>query len=101
MGNAKHPHPNVRRHRGGAAYQRVKAEVHALYGYTCIHCGHDGATADDHVVPLALDPDQPLLAVGRRPTHDSNALCPTCGKACNQLRGIGPIVQILDTSESW
>lgn len=72
-----------------------------MYGRTCYLCGHDGAGEADHLIPLAIDPDQPVDPHGMRPSHGSNAPCPICGQACNQVRGIKPPTEPLRTSQDW
>lgn len=74
-------------HRKGYTYQvRIRPEVFARYGDTCWICGHPGSTDADHLVPLSLDPDQPLEVDAFRPAHGVGG-CPTCGRKCNQERG--------------
>lgn len=84
------PAPHM--HRGGYRFRKEKARMFALYGDTCIHCGHDGARQADHLTPLAVDPDQPVQAELMRPAHGGaqqgfDNPCPTCSRRCNQERG--------------
>ena len=94
-------------HRGGSRYRKAKAEMHARYGYRCIHCGHDGAGESDHVTALAVDPDQPIDPDGMRPSHGSNYPCPVCpgkagkGRACNQERGTRPVDAMFTPALTW
>lgn len=74
-------------HRSGYTWQRkIRPRVFATYGTTCWICGHDGSTDVDHLVPLSVDPDQPLEVDGMRPAHGVTG-CPTCSRRCNQERG--------------
>lgn len=59
----------------------------ARYGTVCVHCGHEGAGEADHIVPVKLDPDQPVDPDGMRPSHGTSCPCPVCGRRCNQERG--------------
>lgn len=91
-------------HRGGRPYTRAKQRMHEIYGYTCHLCGHPGAGESDHLIPLAVWPDQPLDPELMRPAHGSNYPCPVCGRRCNQERGTTPLGQVappLTTSRSW
>jgi 5-methylcytosine-specific restriction endonuclease McrA len=67
----------------------------------CIMCGHAGADAADHIVPVARggarrDPDN--LA----PIHGVNG-CPTCGRKCNNDKGDKLLSEVkrLVTSVDW
>jgi len=73
-------------HRSGHAYRTARAQMFAIYGRVCIHCGHDGSIEADHIMPVSLDPDQPVDPHAMRPSHGSNGRCPTCGRACNRER---------------
>lgn len=76
-------------HRTGSRYRRARAEMFATYGTVCVHCGHGDATDADHMVPISVDPAQPVEADGMRPSHGVDG-CPTCGRKCNQERGSNP-----------
>lgn len=84
------------------SYQYRKARARVLAeSDTCILCGHPGADAVDHLVPVArggarTDPDN--LA----PIHGVNG-CPTCGRKCNNEKGDRPLAQVtrLATSRDW
>lgn len=96
------------KHRVGRPYRRAKAQMHAAYGYTCIHCGHEGAGEADHLNPVALHPDQPVDYRLMRPSHGANAPCPTCpgkragqGRACNQERGTRSIDAMFKPALDW
>jgi hypothetical protein len=95
------------RHRGGRPFRRAKAQMHALYGYVCVHCGHGGAGEADHVVPLSIDPNQPVDPTLMRPSHGSNYPCPVCpglgpkGRACNQERGVRDMGAMFKPHWAW
>lgn len=78
-----------------------------MYGEVCHICGHGGATEADHLVPITVDPDQPVDPHLMRPSHGSSAPCPVCvgagGKPrkCNQERGNKPLRAPLRTSQDW
>jgi len=90
-------------HRGGAAAQTARAvmlsaEAGRVGGYQhiiCVLCGHPGAMEADHIVPLAVDPDQYVDPDALQPAHGSSCPCthPDCvypngkGRSCNQVRG--------------
>lgn len=74
------------------AQQRANKRILAASN-VCHLCGHPGADAVDHVIPLARGgsdtPDN------KRPAHH-NVHCPTCGHRCNREKGariIAPIVR--------
>lgn len=73
----------------------------AIYGRTCIHCGHGDSNDADHVIPLFVWPDQPIDPHGMRPAHGSKDPCPTCGRSCNQERGIKPLGTAYEPVLSW
>jgi 5-methylcytosine-specific restriction endonuclease McrA len=95
------------RHRVGRPWNRARQEMFAIYGRTCIHCGHGGAGEADHVIPLAEWPDQPVDPHAMRPSHGSNYRCPTCkgsnglGRACNQERGVKPLSSMFRPTMEW
>jgi 5-methylcytosine-specific restriction endonuclease McrA len=89
------------RHRAGRPYQRARRQMFAIYGTRCHLCGHEGAGEADHLVPISLDPGQPIDPHGMRPAHGANSPCPTCGGKCNSSRGAGPITRPLPTSQDW
>jgi 5-methylcytosine-specific restriction endonuclease McrA len=60
--------------------------MHAIYGHTCHLCGHEGAHDADHLVPISVDPEQPIDPHTMRPAHGVRG-CPVCGRKCNQERG--------------
>lgn len=95
-------------HRAGGRYRKAKAEMHAIYGYVCIHCGHGGAREADHLTPISVDPDQPIDPHGMRPSHGSNSPCRVCpgktpgtGRSCNQERGTRPIEPRYQPALDW
>jgi 5-methylcytosine-specific restriction endonuclease McrA len=76
-----------RQHHHGRVYQRARAQMFATRGTVCVHCGHDGAGEADYIVPLSVDPEQPIDPDGLQPAHGANYPCPTCGRKCNTERG--------------
>lgn len=89
------------KHRTGRPYRRARDQMFALYGRTCIHCGHGGAGEADHLVPISLDSTQPIDPHAMRPSHGSNYRCPTCGRACNQERGVKAIGSMFRPALDW
>lgn len=59
----------------------------------CHLCGHPGADAIDHVVPVnkgGADTDD-----NKAPAHHTRA-CPTCGIKCNRVKGarmVAPVIR--------
>ena len=95
------------KHRTGRPFRTAKAKMHAVFGYVCHLCGHEGAGEADHLGPLAFDPDQPVDWEAMRPSHGSNYPCPVCpwpgapGKPCNQVRGTKPVDQVFTPKQEW
>lgn len=59
----------------------------------CHLCGHAGADAVDHVIPLARGGADDVT--NKRPAHHDTA-CPTCSVKCNRVKGdklVAPIVR--------
>jgi hypothetical protein len=77
--------------------------------HMCALCGHLGANDADHVVPLAVDPYQPVDARLIQPAHGTSRRCPQCvdrsgrPRACNQSRGTATPAATapLVTSRDW
>lgn len=88
------------RHRTGHRYRQARRQMFADRGTICHLCGHDGATDADHLVPISLDPDQPVDPDLMRPAHGVTG-CPTCHRRCNQSRGNKMTFPQLNTSEDW
>jgi len=93
------------RHRTGRPYRRARAEMFAIYGDTCHLCGHPGARTADHLVPVALDADQPIDPHDMRPAHGSGGThpnpCPTCRRHCNQERGTKAVDALFKPAIQW
>ena len=70
---------NTRRQR--ARNQRILAASR-----TCWLCGHEGADAVDHKIPVALRPDLEDDPTNLAPAHHF-ADCETCGQKCNRVKG--------------
>lgn len=82
------------------AFRQMRARLLAESD-TCLWCGHGGADAADHIVPVSrggtrLDPDN--LA----PIHGVDG-CPVCGRKCNNEKGdkLPSEVPRLVTSRDW
>lgn len=77
--------------RKGRPWREAKAKLHATTDL-CHLCGHAGAREADHEPPrkvllaLGLDPNDVQYL---RAAHGSSCPCPTCGQACNQIKGTG------------
>lgn len=78
-----------------------------IFGDVCHLCSHAGAGEADHLVPIAIDSDQPIDPYAMRPAHGSSSPCPVCPRrngrprCCNQERGAGAITVPLRTSQDW
>jgi len=72
----------------------------AMYGHTCMYCGHPGATDAGHLIAVALDPDQPLDPHAMRPAHGVRG-CPTCGRKCNQEAGTKSVDSLFRPALDW
>jgi hypothetical protein len=77
--------------RKGRRWREAKATLNAT-SQLCWWCGHQGAREADHeparvvLLALGLDPNDPRYL---RPIHGASCRCPTCGQACNQVKGKG------------
>ena len=63
----------------------------------CWLCGHAGADAADHVVPLARGGADTVDNL--RPAHHDVA-CETCGRRCNREKGTRLIAPVMRRSTS-
>jgi 5-methylcytosine-specific restriction endonuclease McrA len=70
--------------RSGRPWRRIRAQVLDACN-VCWWCGHVGADAVDHVIPLARG-GPPLDPANLRPIHGVRG-CPTCKVKCNSARG--------------
>ena len=80
------------RRMSGSARQRRNARILAASD-VCHICGHPGADAVDHVIPLARggsDTDPANL----KPAHHDVA-CPDCGERCNRAKGMRLIAPVM------
>lgn len=62
---------------------------------TCWLCGHDGADAVDHKVPVDLAPELENEPTNLAPSHHFDP-CPTCGIKCNRVKSnklVAPIIR--------
>ena len=62
----------------------------------CWLCGHDGADAIDHKVPVALRPDLADAPTNLAPAHHFEP-CATCGIKCNRVKSdklIAPVMRL-------
>ncbi|BCJ45329.1 hypothetical protein GCM10010168_85980 [Actinoplanes ianthinogenes] len=82
-------HGAADRARKGRPYRRAKQALQDAT-QTCWLCGHHGARELDHEPPLSrlldlgLDPLDPQY---HKAAHGTSCPCPTCGQACNQVKG--------------
>lgn len=78
-----------RRHPSGSVWKRIVANVISHYNGICHLCGHPGSLQADHIVQYAEGGDDSISNL--RPVHGvantQNNRCPTCGLACNNIRG--------------
>lgn len=61
----------------------------------CHLCGHRGADAVDHLVPVALAPERENDLTNLAPAHHFDP-CPVCGIKCNRVKSdklVAPIVR--------
>lgn len=89
--------------RKGRRWRRVRGDVLAA-STVCWLCGHEGAGSVDHDPPLRelrrlrLDPEDPRYL---KPAHGALSRCPTCGKACNEVKGARPAAHTVIHSRAW
>lgn len=86
----------------GSARQKRNARIFAEKGDVCYLCGHPGADAIDHVLPLGPVANDPVELARRdtdpdnlRPAHH-DVHCETCGHRCNREKGqrlIAPVIR--------
>lgn len=83
----------VKTRRTGRAIRARNKRIIARHGGICHICGHGGADAADHVIPLAQggpDTEANLL-----PAHHTEA-CKTCGIKCNRVKSgnmVAPVIR--------
>jgi 5-methylcytosine-specific restriction endonuclease McrA len=65
----------------------------------CILCGHHGADAIDHIIPVAKGGTEERD--NKAPIHGVTG-CPTCGRKCNSEKGDRLLGEVrLATSRDW
>jgi hypothetical protein len=79
---------------GRSGHRYRTAREHVLTASDICHiCGHPGSNDTDHLIPLAVWPDQPVDEALMRPAHgiDGCLFCPRKPdgrlRKCNQERG--------------
>lgn len=80
------------------SYRRMRRAFLATHR-VCWLCGHDGADNIDHVIPVSPPHNGAPFDQGNwRPAHGVKG-CPTCGRKCNQQRGVKaePVIR----SRNW
>ena len=87
--------------RSGHRARQVRDATFRMHGTTCWICGHEGARESDHAVPLSADAGLALVVENRRPAHGASSRCPTCGRACNQERGVKPVSSVFVPNTEW
>jgi 5-methylcytosine-specific restriction endonuclease McrA len=80
----------VNTRRGRAENQRILRTNNV-----CHLCGHPGADAIDHVIPLARG--GPDTVTNKKPAHHKHP-CPTCGIKCNHAKGARLIAPVTPRS---
>lgn len=65
-------------------YRENRAQVLAASD-ACMWCGHPGADAADHIIPVSKGGD-PYALDNLGPIHGVRG-CPTCLRKCNNLKG--------------
>ena len=74
--------------RQGRPWRRLAARV-LNESDLCHWCGHGGANAVDHLIPLSLAPELAMTRANLEPIHGVQR-CPTCHRACNSEKGNNP-----------
>lgn len=90
----------VAKHAGrrGRPWRRTRAHVLSR-SRMCWWCGHGGANAVDHVVPIVKGGSRTDPA-NLRPIHGVER-CSTCGRACNSEKGSSTNAPPSMASEDW
>lgn len=86
----------IKRRMSGEIHRRNKMLIKKRAGI-CHICGHPGADAVDHVIPLArggLD-----VPSNKAPAHHDRR-CPVCGRRCNREKGEKIIPNVIRRSGS-
>jgi len=84
--------------RCGRPWRRLRAQILAESD-VCHWCGHPGANAVDHLVPISRGGD-PQGRGNLAPIHGRER-CPTCGRACNSVKGNRVAPRHLPVSRAW
>jgi len=66
----------------------------------CWWCGHTGARAVDHLIPLSQAPDLAEELTNLAPIHGRER-CPTCRRNCNSERGRSAKPPVTAGSRDW
>lgn len=80
----------------GRTRQRINRKILAASDI-CHLCGHPGADAVDHVIPLSRGGTEDLS--NKKPAHH-DVYCETCGHRCNRDKGAKLIAPVMKRSSS-